>query len=121
MMMTHVGMFEEAIKIEKLKKRVDELTKINKEHQKLNGTLRQEAAEEKKRRQFAENELSLIKGIGNNSPEMKILKSEVQALKQQLHLDSEKHKKEMDLVREDNQLLNLENGRMMKKLQKKDS
>ena len=33
--------------------------------------------DEKKRRQFAENELSLIKGIGNNSPEMKALKKEL--------------------------------------------
>ena len=30
--------------------------------------------DEKQRRQFAENELALIKGIGNNSPEMKALK-----------------------------------------------
>ena len=27
--------------------------------------------DEKQRRQFAENELSLIKGIGNNSPEIR--------------------------------------------------
>ena len=40
--------------------------------------------DEKKRRQFAENELSLIKGIGNNSPEMKALKKENEELKAEL-------------------------------------
>ena len=49
------------------------------------------------------------------------LRSEISALKQQLHTDREKHEKELALVREDNQLLSIENGRMMKKLQKKDS
>ena len=37
--------------------------------------------DEKQRRQFAENELSLIKGIGNNSPEMKALKKELGEVK----------------------------------------
>ena len=37
--------------------------------------------DEKQRRQFAENELALIKGIGNNSPEMKALKEEIKELK----------------------------------------
>ena len=46
--MTHVGMFDEAIKLEKLKKRVDELMKINKEHQMINGKLRSELEIEKK-------------------------------------------------------------------------
>ena len=48
----------------------------------------------KKRAQEAEAETILVKGIGINSPEMKSLKSEVEALKQQLHLDREKYKKE---------------------------
>ena len=48
----------------------------------------------KKRAQEAEGELTIIKGIGNTSPEMKGLKSEVEALKQQLHVDSEKYKRE---------------------------
>ena len=48
----------------------------------------------KKRAQEAETETILIKGIGMNSPEMKRLKSEVEALKQQLHTDREKYKKE---------------------------
>ena len=41
----------------------------------------------KKRVQEAETETILVKGIGMNSPEMKSLKSEVEALKQQLHTD----------------------------------
>ena len=49
---------------------------------------------EHKLRQEAETETILVKGIGMNSPEMKTLKSEVDALKQQLHTDGEKYKKE---------------------------
>ena len=41
--MTHVGIFEDAIQMEKLKKRLKD---------------------ERERRQFAENELALIKGVG---------------------------------------------------------
>ena len=37
--------------------------------------------EEKSKRQSAESELSLIKGIGNNSPEMKALKKELGEVK----------------------------------------
>ena len=43
----------------------------------------------KKRCEEAEGELAIIKGIGNKSPEMKSLKSEVEALKSQLALDRE--------------------------------
>ena len=38
--------------------------------------------EEKDRRQFAEGELSLIKGIGQSSPEMKALQKELQEVKE---------------------------------------
>ena len=62
-------------------KRQKELMQISKEHQKLNGELRVEAKEEKERRQFAEGELSIVKGIGNNSPEMKKLIAELQEVK----------------------------------------
>ena len=72
-MMTHVGMFEEARFIKKLKARIKDLVAINKEHQTLNGKLRSELEIEKK----------------NHT-----------------------------LCREDNDLLNREIGRMMKKLQK---
>ena len=66
--------------------------------------LKLENASLKKKTLLAESELAIIKGIGNNSPEMKSLKSEVAALKQQLHTDREAHLKEMALVREDAQI-----------------
>jgi capsule polysaccharide export protein KpsE/RkpR len=82
-----------------------------------------------KRVQEAEGELSIVKGIGNNSPEMKSLKSEVQALKQQIHKEYETYQKEVALVREDAQveILRLEkrnsehqklNGELQTKLSK---
>jgi len=49
---------------------------------------------EHKLRQEAEGETSLVKAVGQNSPEMKGLESEVEALKQQLHIDREKYRKE---------------------------
>ena len=49
--------------------------------------------DEKKKREEAEGELTIIKGIGNNSPEMKSLQAQVEELK-----------KEMALVREDAQV-----------------
>ena len=70
--MTYKGIFEEAIQLARLKKRVQNLMEINKEHQTINGKLRSELSIEKKNH---------------------------------------------DLVKEDNQLLNMEIGRMMKKLQ----
>ena len=66
--------------------------------------LKLENASLKKRTQEAEGELAIIKGIGNKSPEMKSLKSEVEALKQQLYTEREAHQKEIALVREDAQI-----------------
>ncbi len=40
--------------------------------------------EEKKKRQEAEGELTIIKGIGNTSPEMKALRQTNQALKKEI-------------------------------------
>ena len=54
--------------------RIEELEIINKEHQKINGELREEV-------RVAEGELSIIKGIGNNSPEMKKLVAELKEVK----------------------------------------
>ena len=71
--MTYKGIFEEAMQLEKLKKRVKNLMEINKEHQMINGKLRSELSIEKKNH---------------------------------------------DLYRESNDLLNRENARMMKKLSK---
>ena len=48
--------------------------------------------DEKKKRQEAEGELTIIKGVGNNSPEMKSLQAQVEELK-----------KNIELVREDGQ------------------
>ena len=45
---------------------------------------------EHKLRQEAEGETTIVKGIGMSSPEMKTSKSEVEALKQQLHTDGDK-------------------------------
>ena len=63
--------------------------------------------EEKKKRQDAEGELSIIKGIGNNSPEVKALKEEIEKLKADLaraeedrQYDNLVHKRELaDLFR----------------------
>ena len=49
--------------------------------------------EEKKKREEAEGETTIVKGIGINSPEMKRLQGEVDALKSQLHTDNEKSQK----------------------------
>ena len=51
--------------------------------------------EEKKKRQEAEGETTIVKGIGMNSPEMKLLQGEVEALKTQLHTDNEKSQVEI--------------------------
>ena len=47
--------------------------------------------EEKKKRQEAEGELTIIKGIGMNSPEMKALRKEVEELKAALARSKEDH------------------------------
>ena len=56
----------------------------------------------KKRAQEAEGELTIIKGIGNTSPEMKLLQAEVEALKTQLHTDRAKDQKELDRIKKEN-------------------
>ena len=45
--------------------------------------------EEKKKRQEAEGETTIVKAVGQHSPEMKLLQGEVEALKNQLHTDRE--------------------------------
>ena len=47
--------------------------------------------DEKKKRQEAEGELTIIKGIGQNSPEMKTLQKEVEKLKADLARAKEEH------------------------------
>ena len=75
-------MFDDAIKMEKQSREIKKLKKQVRE---------------------AQGELSIIKAIGNNSPEMKLLKKEVAALKQQLHTDREKA--QVDLLTKDKNLL----------------
>ena len=45
--------------------------------------------DEKKKRQEAEGENTIIKGIGNNSPEMKALKKEIEEVKAELAREKE--------------------------------
>ena len=56
-------------------------------------------------RQEAETETILIKGIGMNSPEMKSLRSEIAALKQQLHTDRDEYQKNLDKIKKENNKL----------------
>ena len=67
-----------------LKDKTKEAGEINKLHQELNEKL-------KKRAQEAEGELTIIKGIGNTSPEMKALQKEVEELKAALARSKEDH------------------------------
>ena len=85
----------------------------------------------KKKLREAEGELSIIKGIGNNSPEMRALQNRVKELEEiekshkklngELHQELELEKKNHAITREDVQAKDLELGRMMKKLTQKDS
>ena len=88
--MTYVGMFDEIDLSHKFRK-------LKKENRKL-----------KKRAEEAEGEVTIIKGIGQNSPEMKALQKEVEELK-------------ADLVRvkEDHQYDNLVHQNELKSLRKK--
>ena len=61
--------------------------KINNDHQKLNGKLREEV-------RVAEGELSIIKGIGNNSPEVRNLKAELKEVK----ADNKKLAEQVDVL-----------------------
>ena len=60
--------------------------------------------EEKKKRQEAEGENTIIKGIGNNSPEMKLMQKEVEALKTQLYADNEKAQRRIKELEQDNKI-----------------
>ena len=63
--------------------------------------------DEKKKRQEAEGELTIIKGIGNNSPEMKSLQTQVEELK-----------KNIELVREDGQVEIMRRDQRIQRLEK---
>ena len=90
------------------------LEKLEKEREELLASMEQSLAnkferlykEEKKKRQEAEGELTIIRGIGNNSPEMKALQKENYELKAELarakedhQYDNLVHKKELEEVK----------------------
>ena len=66
------------------------LEKLEKEKKELLASMEQSLAnkferfykEEKKKRQEAEGELTIIRGIGQNSPEMKVLEKELKEVKE---------------------------------------
>ena len=64
--------------------------------------------EEKKKRQEAEGETTIVKGIGMNSPEMKSLQAE-----------NEKLKADLARAKEDHQFDNLVHAKELKELNKK--
>ena len=72
--------------------------------------------EEKKKRQEAEGENTIIKGIGNNSPEMKLMQKEVEALKTQLYADNEKAQRRIKELEQDNRIKDEEIGRLYNKI-----
>ena len=77
--------------------------------------------EEKKKRQEAEGELTIIKGIGNNSPEMKALENRVKELDNSLSISLEindQYQREVKEVKEDNQKLALQIGDLEKKIRR---
>ena len=72
--------------------------------------------EEKKKRQEVEGENTIIKGIGNNSPEMKLMQKEVEALKTQLYADNEKSQRRIQELEQDNKIKDEEIGRLYNKI-----
>ena len=65
--------------------------------------------DEKKKRQEAEGENTIIKGIGNNSPEMKALKKEIEEVK--ADLAREKEDRQYDSLVHKRELADLFKGR----------
>ena len=74
--------------------------------------------DEKKKRQEVEGENTIIKGIGNNSPEMKLMQKEVEALKTQLYADNEKAQRRIKELEQDNRIKDEEIGRLYNKIQR---
>ena len=62
--------------------------------------------DEKKKREEAEGELTIIKGVGNNSPEMKSLQIQVEELKKNIELVKEDA--QVEIMRRDQRIINLE-------------
>ena len=85
--------------------------------------------DEKKKRQEAEGELTIVKGIGQNSPEMKALEKRVKELDNSLSIaldindtfqrNTEKLEADLARAKEDHQFDNLVHAKELKELNKK--
>jgi len=77
--------------------------------------------QEKKKRQEAEGEVTIVKGIGMNSPEMKALQNRVKELNNSLSIAldiNDKYQREVKEVKEDNQKLALQINDLEKKVRR---
>ena len=77
--------------------------------------------EEKKKRQEAEGEVTIVKGIGMNSPEMRALQTRVKELDNSLSISldiNDKHQRELKEVKEDNKRLALQIDDLEKKIRR---
>ena len=74
-----------------LTKRIDELENSLSIALDINDKFQRDNVALKKRAQEAEGEVTIVKGIGQNSPEMKALQKEVEELKTQLARSKEDH------------------------------
>tara|TARA_B100000809_G_scaffold140006_1_gene137591 strand:+ start:155 stop:484 length:330 start_codon:yes stop_codon:yes gene_type:complete len=89
-----------------LTKRIEELDNSLSIALDINDTYQRESKVLKKRAEEAEGENTIIKGIGQNSPEMKALQKEVEELKAELarvkedhQYDNMVHKRELESVK----------------------
>ena len=90
---------------------------MNKDYQSLLEMWR----EEKKKRQEAEGEVTIVKGIGMNSPEMRALQNRVKELDNSLSISldiNDKHQRELKEVKEDNKRLALQINDLEKKVRR---
>ena len=77
--------------------------------------------EEKKKRQEAEGEVTIVKGIGINSPEMKALENRVKELDNSLSIAldiNDKYQRELKEVKEDNKKLAFQISDLEKKVRR---
>jgi len=77
--------------------------------------------EEKKKRQEAEGEVTIVKGIGINSPEMKALENRVKELDNSLSIAldiNDKYQRELKEVKEDNKKLAFQINDLEKKVRR---
>ena len=105
--------------LEKLEKEKDEL--LASMEQSLANKFERLYKEEKKKRQEAEGENTIIKGIGNNSPEMKALEKRVKELDNSLSIAldiNDKFQREVKEVKEDNKKLAVQINDLEKKVRR---